>query len=68
MAVTLEFSAEAVTVMFRLLHDLPPLPLEVEMSRVSGLQRPMVAGGANDKTGTITLAGAWIESKVATGV
>jgi hypothetical protein len=44
MAVTLEFSVDAVTVMFRLLHDLPPLPLEVEMSRVSGLQRPMEIG------------------------
>jgi hypothetical protein len=44
MAVTLEFSTEAVTVMFRLLHDLPPLPLEVEMSSVSGLQSPMEVG------------------------
>jgi hypothetical protein len=44
MAVTLEFPTEAVTVMVGLIHDLPLLPLEVEMSRVSGLQRPMVAG------------------------
>jgi hypothetical protein len=44
MAVMLDFSTEAVTAMATLSHVLPPLPLEVEMSRVSGLQRPMVAG------------------------
>jgi hypothetical protein len=67
MDVTLEFSIEAVTVMTRLLHDLPPLPLEVEMSRRSGLQRPMVAGGANDTTGEMTLAGAWMARSTLTG-
>jgi hypothetical protein len=53
MAVTLEFTTEEVTVMFRLLQDLPPLPLEVEMSRVSGLQRPMVAGSDTVTVGVI---------------
>ncbi len=57
MAVTLEFSKEAVTVKVGLLHDLPPLPLEVEMSRVSGLQIPMVAGGDMDTVGTRGLDG-----------
>ncbi len=72
MAVMLEFSTEAVTVMFRLLHDLPPLPLEVEMSKVSGLQRPMEVGseiktttgwyvGACEITALGTLDGAVVE-------
>ncbi len=62
MAVTLEFFMEEITVMVRLIHDLPPLPLEVEMSRVSGLQRPMVAGSDMAIVGEMASTGFWIIS------